>query len=294
MTAAIQAPPPALLANDDSFQFVQALATELSAGKVELPGFPAVAMRVQQVLADEDVRPEKVVRVIGSEPVLASQLLMIANSVALNPAGRQITELRTAVARVGLNTVRTATITYAVRQLRKADEVKSIAAELDALWNRSVLVASLCYVIARKVTQVVPDTALLTGLLQGVGRLYILTRAIRYPSLFANLATYQAIERDWHLSIATALLENWCLAPEIVNAVRDSEDFGRDARGPASLTDVLITANLIAVHGGQPDLLEARLQGVKVAARLGLTREVREELMAASADEIAALRDALG
>jgi HD-like signal output (HDOD) protein len=294
MTAAIQAPPPALLTNDDSFQFVKALATELSAGKVELPGFPAVALRVQQVLADEDVRPERVVRVIGSEPVLASQLLIIANSVALNPAGRQITELRTAVARVGLNTVRTATITYAVRQLRKADEVKSIAAELDALWNRSVLVASLCYVIARKVTQVVPDTALLTGLLQGVGRLYILTRAVRYPSLFANLATYQSIERDWHLSIATALLENWCLAPEIVAAVRDSEDFGRDARGPASLTDVLIAANLIAVHGGQPDLLEARLQGVKVAARLGLTREVREELMAASADEIAALRNALG
>ncbi len=290
----IQASAPALLASDESFQFVQALATELSAGKVELPGFPAIAMRVQEALADENVRPERVVRILGAEPVLASQLLMIANSVALNPSGKHITELRTAVARVGLNTVRTATIAFAVRQLRSAEEVKSIASQLDELWSRSVYVSSLCYVLARRATPVVPDTALLTGLLQGVGRLYIMTRAVRYPSLFANLSTYQAIERDWHLSIATALLENWCVAEDIVQAVRDSEDFGRDPRGAPNLTDVVIAANLIAVHGGQPELLEARLQSVKAAARLGLTREVCAQLTAESAQEISELRAALG
>jgi len=195
---------------------------------------------------------------------------------------------------VGFNTVRTATLTFAVRQLRGAAEVKPIAAELDALWNRSVFVASLCYVLARRVSRVVPDTALLTGLLQGVGRLYILTRAIRYPSLFANLATYQAIERDWHLSIATALLENWCVPEQIVHAVRDSEDFGRESRGAANLTDVLIAANLMAVHGGQPEMLEARLQGVKAVARMGLTRELCEQITQDCATEIAALREALG
>ncbi len=38
---------------DESFAFVQALAGELSEGKVELTGFPEVAARVQHVLADE-------------------------------------------------------------------------------------------------------------------------------------------------------------------------------------------------------------------------------------------------
>jgi HD-like signal output (HDOD) protein len=280
---------------DASFAFVQALATELSSGKVELPGFPDIVARVQHVLSDENVSTDRVVKVLGTEPVLAGQLMSVANSAALNPSGRSITDLRTAVARVGLNTVRTATIAYAVRLLRAGAELKDIAVQLNELWQRNVLVASIAYVLARKRTQVHPDTALLTGLLHGVGRLYIMTRAVRHPALFANPSTYQLIERDWHLSIATALLENWEIAPEIIAAVRDSEDYAREPRGAASLTDVLVAANMIAIHNGQPpEFLQARLQTVRAVARLELTREICESLQAESEEEIAALREVLG
>jgi HD-like signal output (HDOD) protein len=282
------------IGGDESFLFVQTLATELSSGKVELPGFPAIAARVQHVLADENVSTERVVKVIGAEPVLATQLLSIANSVALNPSGRQIADLRTAVARVGLNTVRTATIAYAVRQLRAGAELKPIAQQLAALWHRNVLIASLCYVVARSRSRVNADTALLTGMLHGVGRLCIMTRAVRHPTLFTNPSTYHLIERDWHLSIAVELLTNWEVSPEIVAAVRDSEDYAREPRNEASLTDVLMAANMIAVYDGQPEFLEARLQSVRAISKLGLTREICEQLTQESAQEIAALREALG
>src|SRR5262245_37598507 len=287
--------PQRVIDGDQSFAFVQSLAAELSAGKVQLAGFPDIAARVQHVLADENVTTDRVVKVIGAEPVLAAQLLQISNSVALNPSGRHIADLKTAVARVGLNTVRTATIAFAVRQLRAAEELKPVAKQLGALWERNVLVASLCYVLARRRSRVNPDTALLTGLLHGVGRLYIMTRAVRHPALFANPSTYQLIERDWHLSIATALLENWGIAPEIIAAVRDSEDYAREPRGDASLTDVLVASNMIVVHSGQPpEFLQARLLTVRAVARLELTREICEALLAESEVEIAALREVLG
>lgn len=285
----------ALGIGDASFAFVQALATELSSGKVELPGFPDIVARVQHVLADDNCSTERVVKVLGTEPILAGQLMSVASSAALNPSGKSITDLRTAVARVGLNTVRTATIAYAVRLLRTGAELKDISGQLNELWQRNVLVASIAYVLARKRTQVNPDTALLTGLLHGVGRLYIMTRAVRHPALFANPSTYQLIERDWHLSIATALLENWEIAPEIISAVRDSEDYAREPRGAASLTDVLVAANMIVIHNGQPpEFLQARLQTVRAVARLELTREICESLLTESEEEIAALREVLG
>lgn len=285
----------ALGTGDASFAFVQALATELSSGKVDLPGFPDIVARVQNVLADDNCSTEKVVKVLGTEPVLAGQLMSVANSAALNPSGKLITDLRSAVARVGLNTVRTATIAYAVKLLRAGAELKNIAGPLNELWQRNVLVASIAYVLARKRTQVNPDTALLTGLLHGVGRLYIMTRAVRHPALFSNPSTYQLIERDWHLSIATALLENWEIAPEIISAVRDSEDYAREPRGAASLTDVLVAANMIVIHVGQPpEFLQARLQTVRAVARLELTREICETLLAESEEEIAGLREVLG
>jgi HD-like signal output (HDOD) protein len=286
--------PQRVIDGDQSFAFVQSLAAELSGGKVQLAGFPEIAARVQHVLADEDVSTDRVVKVISAEPVLAAQLLHISNSVALNPSGRHIADLKTAIARVGLNTVRTATIAFAVRQLRSAEELKPVAKQLGALWERNVLVASLCYVLARRRSRVNPDTALLTGLLHGVGRLYIMTRAVRHPALFANPSSYQLIERDWHLSIGTALLSNWGLATEIVVAVRDCEDYAREPRETASLTDVLVAANMIAIHSEQPEFLEARLATVRAIAKLELTREVCETLVRESAEEIAALREALG
>ena len=102
--------------NSVAFTFVQALAAELSGGKVELPGFPHIVMRVQKVLADDTADSTRIVRVIGSEPVLATQLVRMANSAALNPGGAKVTDLRAAVSRVGIDTVRSATIAFAIQQ----------------------------------------------------------------------------------------------------------------------------------------------------------------------------------
>ncbi len=275
--------------------FVQSLAAELSSGRVELPGFPEIVARVRRALADENVSTEKVARVVGAEPVIAARLLQMANSAALNPAGKPIADLRTAILRVGLNVVRSSTIAFAVQQLRKSPMLRGLEKPLDVLWQRSVLVASLCYVITRRCARhLSADTALLAGLLHGIGRLYILTRASVHRTLFADVATYQAIERDWHLGIACALLEHWGMAEEIVQAVRESENFAREPRASASLSDVLVAATLVAVYQNQPELLAARLNSVRPVATLKLDRVVCETLIAESAQEIAELREALG
>jgi HD-like signal output (HDOD) protein len=278
----------------DAFEFVQALATELSRGSLDLPGFPEIVVRVRRVLADENVAAEKVARVIAAEPVLAAQLLQTANSVALNPSGTRVNDVRAAILRVGLNGVRSTTLAFAVRQLRGSASLRGLDRQLDALWQRSVLTASICFVVARRLTRLNPDAALLAGLLQGIGRLYILTRASLHRALFADVASYQAIERDWHLSITVAILEHWGLDQELVQAVHDCEDFAREPRGAVCMTDVLTAATLIATCQEQPELLEARLQNVRAIARLNLDRATCQSLLEESAEEIAALRAALG
>ena len=280
--------------HDVAFTFVQALAAELSGGKVELPGFPHIVMRVQRVLSDEKADAGKVVRVIGSEPVLATQLIRMANSAALSPGGMPVTDLRAAVTRVGVDAVRTATIAVAIRQLREAATLRGLEMQLGVLWRRSVQVASLCSVVARRLTSVNADTALLAGLLQGIGRLYILTRASRHRSLFCDAAAYQTIEHDWHLSIAAALLENWGIADEIVQAVHESENLERDSRGTPGLADVLVVGTLLADLNGDSSALAAQVQCAKPLQRLRLDQQACERFLAESAQEVMALRDALG
>jgi len=279
---------------DVAFTFVQALAAELSGGKVELPGFPHIVMQVQRVLADETADATRIVRVIGSEPVLAAQLVRMANSAALNPSRTPITDLKAAVARVGLDTVRSATIAFAVQQLREAPSLRGLEKQLGVLWRHSVQVAALSYSVARRLTTVSGDTAMLAGLLQGIGKLYILTRASRHRSLFADPLTYQAIEHDWHLSIAAALLENWGIADEIVQAVHESENIERESRGAPGLADVLVVATVLAESNGDLTVLQAQTQCSKPLQRMRLDFQTCEAFLLESADEIAVLREALG
>jgi HD-like signal output (HDOD) protein len=282
-------------ASMEAFEFVRALATQLSSHAIELPSFPDVAMRVHKVLSDEQVSTDRIVRVLGAEPMIATRVLTMANSAALNPGSKAVTELRAAVMRLGFDALRSAVITFAVAQLRLAKNFKGIERHLSALWQHSVLVASLSYVIARRGNRANPDTTMLTGLLAGVGKLYILTHSMSHPALFADQVTYQRIIRDWHANIAKALLESWNVAEEIVDAVHCYEDESRELRGnSAVLADVLEVADILSLCKDAPELMRERLKDRKSMARIGLDMESCRRVVTESQAELTALREALG
>jgi HD-like signal output (HDOD) protein len=278
----------------EAFAFVQALASELSQGKVDLPSFPDIALRVRKVLADEQVSQDQVVRVVGSEPALAARLMQIANSAALNFTGKAISELRTAINRMGFNMVRSAAIAFAMSQLKKVDALKGLEKPLDDLWKSSAAVAAMSHAVAKRYSRVNPDTALLAGLLHGIGKLYILTRSSKHPSLFADHVVYNSIVRDWHSAIAKALLENWDMAEEIVVAVSEYEDLEREHDGNVDLTDVLTVGNLLAAFKEHPESLEINMHDVPACKRMNIDRASYEKLIDESEHEIDALRQALG
>jgi HD-like signal output (HDOD) protein len=278
----------------EAFAFVQALASELSRGKVDLPSFPDIALRVRKVLGDEEVTQEQVVRVVGSEPALAARLMQIANSAALNFTGKPIQDLRTAINRMGHNMVRSAAIAFAMSQLKKVDSLKGLEKPLDELWKSSAAVAAMSHAVAKRYSKVNPDTGMLAGLLHGIGKLYILTRSSKHPALFADQTTYNQIVRDWHSPVAKALLENWDMAEEIVAAVSDYEDMERAHSGPVDLTDVLTVGNLLAAFKEHPESLEINMHDVAACKRMNIDRASYEKLIDESEHEIDALRQALG
>ena len=276
------------------FAFVTELANELSRGKIELPSFPEIAMRVRKVLSDENVTAADVVRVVGVEPMLAARIVAMANSVALGRSDKSISDLRTAVTRVGFNLVRSASIAFAMAQLRAAESLKACRKPLEEHWQRSATVASFAYVVARRHSAVNADTALLAGLLHGIGKLYILARVARHPKLFADTASYQAIESQWHVSIAQALLQNWGISEDIGAAIEHFEDTQRENDGAVDLTDILSVASIVAGMHESPDSLEITLQLHRGAQRMHLDRKALNALVAESNDEVELIRQTLG
>jgi HD-like signal output (HDOD) protein len=277
-----------------AFDFVRTLATELSSGNLDLPSFPEIAVRVRRVLSDPKSSLEQVVRVVGSEPALSARLLRISNSASLNRSGKAVTDLRTAINHIGYNMVRSASISFSMAQVRKSNKLAGLEHYLSELWERSSAVAAFAYVLARSCTKINPDEAMLTGMMHGIGKLYVLTRAVDHPQLFASQSALNQIVEDWHASIGKAILENWNLSESMAQAVGDQADISREREGPPDLTDVIVVAILMDAHAADLPGLEIALQDVGAAKRLGLQATEIEAVMRDSAAEVSALSQALG
>lgn len=288
------APPKVTDPNALAFQFVQELAGEVSGGRVELPSFPDVAVRVRKALADENVGADKIARIITSEAGLTARVLALANSAALNRGGKNITDMKLAVNRIGHNNVRTAAVSFAIAQLRRATELKPIAKDLEETWHDATMVAALSHAVAMRVKRINSDEAMLCGLMHNVGKIYVLARANRHPALFNDKIALQSITRDWHANVGKAIVENWGFPAHIAQAVGEHEDLERQTEDGADLTDVLTVATMLAAFLGKTTDLELNMQGVKAFARLDLDNSKCIFIMDDCAEEIAALRSALG
>jgi len=289
-------PPPQGAANarqSELARLVEALNVELAGEKIDLPSFPDVATRVRRALTNEQVDVDSVVRIVSAEPALAARLLQLANSAAVNPNGKRFNDLRSAISRIGFNMARSAAIAFAMSQLRRAEAYKSVGNALGELWKQSAHVAAMCHVVARRFTQINADSALLAGLLQGVGKLYLLTRAARFPALLADAGTYQRLVAEWHLPLACAILRNWELSEDIVDAVVACESLDRDHQGATDLGDVLTISAALAQLGPAPKADDMLFLGTPAARRMKLDAKACDTVLAESSEAIASLRRAL-
>jgi HD-like signal output (HDOD) protein len=288
-----QSPGAAETRQSDLARLVESLNVELASEKIDLPSFPDVATRVRRALTNELVDVDLVVRIVSAEPALAARLMQLANSAALNPGGRRFNDLRSAVSRIGFNMARSAAIAFAMSQLRRAEAYKSVSEPLSELWQQSAHVAAMSHVVARKFTRINADTALLTGLLQGVGKLYLLTRAARFPSLLSDADTYQRLVAEWHVRLAQAILRNWEMSDEIVDAIGAVESTGREHAGTTDLGDVLGVAGALTSLAPAPRAEDMLFLDMPAARRMKLDAKACSAALAESHEAIASLRQAL-
>lgn len=231
--------------------FIEALARDISANNLIFPTFPDIIMRIRSALNDPNISASKVAKIVGTEPVLSAQLLRLANSAALCAGGcKPVTDLPTAIKRLGYALVRNAAIALGIRQLGQQDTSQNIMhAPLEVLWRHSIQVAALSYVLAKRLTPLNPDTAMLAGLLHDIGMFYILARANKYPEMFADEGILRNIPHQTHAQISPAILESWDVPEDIITAARDHATFDRIHYAPADLTDVVMVANILAKRG---------------------------------------------
>jgi HD-like signal output (HDOD) protein len=248
--------------------FLQTLATEVSEGSIDLPCFPDVVIRISTALADPSTTSEHVVTIVGAEPRLTARLLQTANSTAFNTSGKPLTDLRSAITRLGHQMVHGTAMSYAMQQMKNEASLRSIVQPMTLLWNKSIAAASICRIVAQR-TKVNADEAFLTGLVHGIGNLYIMARAVTQATGLGSQHSWLDLLAGWQASIGKAVLESWGFAEEMCEAVGEQADHERRWKHQAALSDVLI-ASLVLADALKTPARAAATEGINAFLTVGV------------------------
>jgi HD-like signal output (HDOD) protein len=273
-----------------ALDFLKQLAKEVSDGTIDLPCFPDVVVRISLALADPDSNADRIVTIVGAEPRLAARILQTANSAAFNSSGKAVTELRSAITRLGQQMVQGTAMSYAMQQMKNEESLRPIAEPLTQLWSRSIAVASLSRLIAAR-TKINADEAFLTGLLHGIGHLYILARAAALPA--SRQSVIQSVA-GWHASIGKAVLESWGFAEALCEAVGEQGDMDRRWKHSATLADILIASLVLADALQMPEPRSIGTEGINVFLSIGVTPTDCTAILSHAEEQIRLVHEALG
>ena len=227
------------------FQMLEDIAKELS-GDVVFPTYFDAVLRLRKLLQDPNETIGGIATAVSLEPLISAKLLHLANSVAFNPQGNQVVDLKSAVSRLGLNAVRSAALSIVMAQLLRAKGMASFADLTHKLWEHSIHTAAAARVLAREHTRFNADEAMLAGLIHDLGAFYMLYRATQYEELRERPDTVRYLIVQWHESIGISLLNALGLPEEIVNATEDHDRLRPAPETLRTLSDVIYVANMLS------------------------------------------------
>lgn len=193
--------------------------TVLPAALNKIPPFPAVAAKLLGLLSSPSAEVNEIAELIASDPTLTGQVLRAVNSYQY-ALRSPVTDIRQAVALVGLNKIRqvatsAATATYIKRLM---------TAELLRCWHHSVATAVLAEEIAEACGRFA-NIAFVAGILHDLGRLGLL---VAYPDEYSRLmreaeeTSIDLLELENqkfgmdHAEIGRTLAQSWALPEEFL------------------------------------------------------------------------------
>jgi HD-like signal output (HDOD) protein len=258
-------------------------------GDLAFPTSVAVATRIRIALEDPDIHLGEASSLIQTEPLLAARAVAMANSVAYQRNGQEVTDVGTAVARLGMRTLRSLAHALIVRQLAGAPKDKVLLDLSRTLWERTAHVASLSRLIARRITKHDPDTALFTGLVQDMGSFYLLSRSAEYPAL--QDAERQQEEEEFDVAVNRAVAAQLGLPHAVLEAL-ETVWSGYLASPLVTLGDTVLLARTLApIASAFVQLPDSRLLA-PIDMQVG-DHEMLTGILQESAEEVASVQKAL-
>ncbi len=264
--------------------FVNELIQDLESGQLQLPTLPEVALRVRDAVEDEDASANQIAEIIAQDAALSARLIQVANS-PLYRGRQEIDRLSMVISRLGSKLVRNLVTSQVMKQMFQATN-DMVDERLRALWEHNVQVAAIARALAGQCPGVMPDQAMLAGLIHDIGILPILYRAEEREELLQTPGLLDKLISELHTRIGGAILKHWKFPDALIAVAAEHEDLERTHSGGADLVDLVQVANLQSRIDSDHPLSQADWSRISAFQRLGLDVDVHEIELTDVAEEI--------
>jgi HDOD domain len=273
-------------------EIVARLAAEAANGEMVFSTHAEMALRVRRALDDPDCSLDQLARLVRAEPLLAARVVAMANSVVYNRSGRVTTDIRQAVSSIGFKALSSLAMALIVRQMEEMSKDDAHRALAARLWEHTAQVASIAYVLARRVTHHDPDTAFFAGIVHEVGGFFLISRAASFPGLLDG--PLHGWYRRGEVRLGRVLLKALSVPQAVVDAIEVMWK-GYLALPPETLGDTLLLAKQLTPVDSPLNALAGEGLGGMDGAQidLALGEETLIGILEESAAEVAALTAAL-
>ncbi len=137
------------------------LITQIKDDTLVLPSLPEVCLKVRDVAEDVNATIPQLATIISQDTALAARIVKVANSPLVRTPS-EVTDVGTAVARLGINFTSNLAMGLAMEQMFQATS-DVIDKRMRQIWTQSSEIASICHVMAMHYTKLMPDQAMLGG-----------------------------------------------------------------------------------------------------------------------------------
>lgn len=237
------APVPSPAMSHDEQAALERLARDLHDGCFDLPSLPDLAMRIGRKIDDSGNNDRDIARVIQLDPALTARLLGIVNSAAFGGV-RRITTVSLAATRLGRARLRSLVYSCLVKSLFKINS-PALEQRLEQIWQRSVNVAALAFVLGRETEGIDPEQAMLAGLTHIIGSVAVMGSLRRYPALAGRAEVLDHVIESLRVPAGLASVERWNLDAELAPVIRDAGHWFRTGSAVPETVDIV---NLAMLH----------------------------------------------
>jgi putative nucleotidyltransferase with HDIG domain len=229
------------------------LMERIEGGKLVLPAMPATAARVIDAI-ESGAHQDKAASLLETDPVLALEVLRLANSASFAPRAR-VESISHAITMLGATRLRTLLVTASARQVFVSRN-RTIRDLTAALWSHSIGVATVARQIAVRAAFQDKEAPYMAGLMHDIGKPIVAIHLLDLErSVSRSMQDHWIDPNEWlgivqqvHRRVGIAVAKAWNLSSEICKAIEDCVEFDPIERLSAS--NAVRFANALAKREG--------------------------------------------